>query len=122
MWKWLFDSKHGIDSNDKFYLLQQFSNLVYAETEEEFSERLKVMKNDIIVEKYQHFQDHLMYHIFPKMQYWSLAYRILSSLPISGRSTNNLLEFQLDNPNGSTFKYFLFEIQPHKMHISGIRS
>ena len=92
MWTWLWDSKHKIEHNDRQILLILFRNVLYAQTDEELSDRLEELYADDTVHKYSQFYQHLLKHTFPKMKAWSIQRRISEKLPTSSNNTNNLVE------------------------------
>ena len=97
VWTWLWDAKHCILHGDRTTLLQLFRNVLYAETEDEVSERLEEVYASEIVLKYPQFQRHLKKDTLPKLKAWSIARRISDKLPTSSHNTNNLVE--------SSFRY-----------------
>ena len=110
-WTWLWDAKHGIAQTDKPALLLMFRRVLYAETEEELSDRLEEMYADATMIKYPQYQNHLIKDTFPKLKAWSIARRFADNLPTSNNNTNNLVE--------SSFRYTK-DIQFNRMKAHNI--
>ena len=75
-WTWLWDAKHGIAQTDKPDLLLMFRRVLYAETEEELSDRLEEMYADATMNMYPQYQKHLVKDTFPKLKSWSIALKV----------------------------------------------
>ncbi|XP_071959838.1 uncharacterized protein [Antedon mediterranea] len=75
MWRWLWDSKHKIDKNDRPHLLNIFKAMVYAETEDDLHSMFKrTTEADATSLKYPGFVAHVN-EIYERRVTWSLAHR-----------------------------------------------
>ena len=92
LWQWLWSGKHKIEKEDRAPLLTMFRKLVYSDTENEFNEAEKQLKNHALYKKYQAFKDHIEQDVLPRKDIWSLLYRIKEKLPTSSVNTTNYVE------------------------------
>ena len=91
-WNWLWDARHGVPKQDRPVLLRLFRDVLYAECEEELSNKLELLYADPVYNRHPQYQEHLDKDTFPKMEAWSLAHRIMKKLPTSNNNTNNYVE------------------------------
>ena len=92
MWSWLWSANHGVVKEDRAELLKIFRNVVYARSEDELQNRLEELYSNTVALKYPQYQQHLRKYILPRMDEWSLFYRVSQKLPTSNFNTTNLVE------------------------------
>lgn len=56
VWRWLLDSKHGINKTDRQEVMASVKSLVYAGSREAFDELLEKILNNPFAEKYPNFK------------------------------------------------------------------
>lgn len=75
-WTCLWYAKHCIAHTDKPTLISLFRRVLYAESEEELSDRLEEMYADATMNMYPQYQKHLVKDTFPKLKSWSIALKV----------------------------------------------
>ena len=89
IWRWLLNSKHGIDVNERQYLMDLVRTLVYAKTESELKGEYSTFENDSTVKKYKNFSSH-MKQFWERRREWAICFRTASTM--RGINTNNYAE------------------------------
>ena len=59
MWRWLWNSKNGINKEDKQYLMGCVRQLVYAENTDKLDTTYQNFKKDAVIRKHEKFMKHL---------------------------------------------------------------
>ena len=59
VWRWIWQSSHKIEKNDRPDLLKRLPNLVYAKTEEEYEKENQNLLDDETCAQYQNYIKHL---------------------------------------------------------------
>ncbi|XP_058628486.1 uncharacterized protein LOC131538589 isoform X2 [Onychostoma macrolepis] len=89
MWRWLWDSHHGVPKGDRQWLLDIFKKMVYAMSPEELEASYHQALQDPAVLKHQQYRDHLT-AVFAQRKDWAICLR--TGLPTRGNDTNNFVE------------------------------
>lgn len=90
MWRWLWDSKHGINPQHRSHLMTLFRRVAYAPDIESFTE---VEKELIITDSISNLYDNFLKHctLLLKRKYeWCICYR--TNMITRGHNTNNIVE------------------------------
>lgn len=89
VWRWLLDSKHGINKNDRQELMAAVKALVYAGSREAFDELLEKSLNNPFAEKYPTFICYLT-TLVQRREEWAIAFR--AGAVLRSHHTNNYCE------------------------------
>src|SRR6266496_4634318 len=87
-WRWLYDSKHHINKDDRVSIMTKMKEIVYASSSEEMDTRYYEFK-----QKFYHHYPQLQKHferLWERRCFWALSYR--SGLPTRVNNTNNYVE------------------------------
>jgi len=85
LWRWLWESKHGIDKADRQSKMLHFRSILFSQNE---TEALKSM-DELCKDKNVQFAKHMTL-LKNRMQEWAVCYR--KHLFIHGHNTNNVIE------------------------------
>lgn len=90
VWRWLFERKHNIKSQDRPEIMSLFKKLVYAQSEEEAEDIYEVMLDSV-----QSYRNLVLYiqELYDIKERWCIAFR--RDLIIRGNYTNNYVEAQI---------------------------
>ena len=92
VWRWLHDTKNGIEKFDRPKLLAKFKQILYAETKELFEETFEqFLDEDILTEDYPQFSTYIQ-TVYQLKESWGLSFR--TDLRSRGNNTNNNVEAQ----------------------------
>ena len=89
LWRWLWDTRHQIGKDDRPHLLRLFKAMMYAEDEEELTDRCAAITTDPISVRYPQFVAHIN-SILSRRAEWSLVDRL--NLSIRGNNTTAYCE------------------------------
>ncbi|XDV26187.1 hypothetical protein PO909_029958 [Leuciscus waleckii] len=89
MWRWLWDSHHGVPKGDRQWLLDILKKMVYDMSPEELEASYHQALQDPAVLKHQQYRDHLT-AVFAQRKDWAICLR--TGLPTRGNDTNNFVE------------------------------
>ena len=87
-WKWLYDSKHRINKEDRTPIIKIMKKIIYASTELDMNKYYQELKQEFY-HPYPQLQKHLDL-LWERRQFWALSFRL--TLPIRGNNTNNYIE------------------------------
>ena len=79
-----------------------FRSMVHAETEEQFTQKEGDMREDLIFQKYENYQNYVK-NMLERKDEWSLVYRINETLPTSNHNTTNLVETSFRREKDTVF-------------------
>ena len=79
-----------------------FRTMVYAETEEQFTQKEADMREDPVFQKYKNYQNYVE-NMMERKEEWSLVYRINEKLPTSNHNTTNLVETSFRREKDNVF-------------------
>lgn len=85
LWRWLWESKHGIDKADRQSKMLHFRSILFSHNETEALKSMDELCKDINVQFAKH-----MTLLKNRMQEWAVCYR--KHLFIHGHNTNNVIE------------------------------
>ncbi|CAG8752336.1 8540_t:CDS:2 [Gigaspora margarita] len=91
-WRWLHNSKHGIDKNHKMPIMKIMRRILYAQSEIEIIKNYNELKFN-----YYHIYLQLQRHfklLWSRKQYWALLFH--SGLLIHGNNTNNYVKHSFE--------------------------
>ncbi|CAG8851158.1 24566_t:CDS:1, partial [Gigaspora margarita] len=88
-WKWLWDSKHGINKDDRVALIEYLKKIVFARTETRLEEVHNMFISSQVYLKYPRFQKHFEI-MWERRKEWAIAY--CQHLTIRDNHTNNFSE------------------------------
>ena len=91
-WRWLWESKHKIEKEDRPLIFIAFREVLYATTEIEFKKKEKALLRHKSVRKYQNLAKHLKEDILPRKDEWSLITRFKNSYSTNNVNTTNYAE------------------------------
>lgn len=86
-WRWLHDSKHEIDKNDRAPIMKKMRKILYASSDLEMNMHYSEFRQ--IVHDYPQLENHLEY-LWKQREEWALSFCI--GLPMRGNNTNNYIE------------------------------
>lgn len=89
MWRWLWNSHHGIVLPDRSKLIFLVKDMVFACSQEDLEKCYACALNDATASKYDNFRKYIQ-NIWDRRNQWSLALR--QDLPMRGNNTNNISE------------------------------
>ena len=89
MWRWLWNSKNGINKEDKQYLMECVRKLVYAENTDKLDTMYQSYKKDAVIQKHKKFMRHLE-NYWERRDEWAICFRDQTLL--RGNNTNNYAE------------------------------
>ena len=89
MWRWLWNSKNGINKEPKQYLMECVRKLVYAENTDKLDTMYQSYKKDSVIQKHKKFMRHLE-NYWERRDEWSICFRDQTLL--RGNNTNNYAE------------------------------
>lgn len=92
VWRWLCDTKNGVDKSDRQKVMNEFRSVLYASSSEECEEIYNDLNNSC---KYQNFSKYLT-TLWKRKDEWCLHYR--KALITRGHNTNNLVESSIRIP------------------------
>jgi len=85
LWRWLCESKHGVEKNERQSLMVKFRNIVFEYSEENANNTM----NELCDNDNRLFANH-MSKLKSRMEEWAVCYR--KNLQIHGHNTNNIVE------------------------------
>ncbi|XP_050726632.1 uncharacterized protein LOC127003722 [Eriocheir sinensis] len=89
VWRWLLDSKHGINKNDRQELMSAVKLLLHAESIDRFEDQLEKVQHHPLLQKYPNFKSYLN-TLDQRREEWAIAYR--AGALLRGHNTNNYCE------------------------------
>ena len=89
LWRWLCDTRHQIGKDDRPHLLRLFKAMMYAEDEEELTDRCAAITTDPISVRYPQFVAHINSILSRRIE-WSLVHRL--NLSVRGNNTTAYCE------------------------------
>ena len=89
MWRWLWNSKNGINKEDKQYLKGCVRELVYAENTDKLDTTCQSYKKDAVIRKHEKIMKHLE-NYWERRDEWAICFRDQTLL--RGNNTNNYAE------------------------------
>ena len=87
VWRWLWNSQHQINQDDRRDLYNLFKRILASNDEEDLHRNISAFHNNPAVHKYQNFVQHINKYLSRK-ENWCLCFRSNSK----GNNTNNIVE------------------------------
>ena len=89
IWRWLLNSKHGINCDERQTLMNLVTKLVYAKTEAELITEYCNFENHVLVKKYKNFNTYITGY-WVRRKEWVVYFR--DAAYMRGINTNNYAE------------------------------
>ena len=90
VWGWLWKGVHGVAKEDRPPLFNAFKRMVYAKTNDEFSDATAMFNNDTTVKKYPKFSQHIEKDYMGRTEQWTMVERISKKLGTHGNNTTDM--------------------------------